>query len=154
MKSALQPALLRCALAAGFWAFAGAAVNAQVPAAVAVPVIETAVPIVVGTLKPHKGPQSPKFEGAVGNATVAQINRLAAGGCDTVRVAVPDKRDTDALAEIIRQHEDTAFVHTGIVMPDHVHIVIQPLWDRNGVAFALSELLRLMKGRSARTIKG
>ena len=79
MKSALQPALLRCALAAGFLAFAGAAVNAQVPAAVAVPVIETAVPIVVGTLKPHKGPQFPKFEGTVVNATVAQITVRAKG---------------------------------------------------------------------------
>lgn len=37
------------------------------------------------------------------DATVAQINRLAAAGCDVVRVAVPDKRDTDALPEIIRQ---------------------------------------------------
>ncbi len=37
------------------------------------------------------------------DATVAQINRLAAGGCDVVRVAVPDKRDTDALPEILRQ---------------------------------------------------
>src|ERR1051325_5585312 len=35
--------------------------------------------------------------------TVAQINRLAAAGCDVVRVAVPDKRDTDALPEILRQ---------------------------------------------------
>src|SRR5690606_39122038 len=37
------------------------------------------------------------------DATVAQINRLAAAGCDVVRVAVPDKRDTDALPEILRQ---------------------------------------------------
>lgn len=37
------------------------------------------------------------------DATVAQINRLAAAGCDVVRVAVPDKRDTEALPEILRQ---------------------------------------------------
>lgn len=37
------------------------------------------------------------------DATVAQINRLAAAGCDVVRVAVPDKRDTAALPEILRQ---------------------------------------------------
>ncbi|GMV97855.1 MAG: 4-hydroxy-3-methylbut-2-en-1-yl diphosphate synthase (flavodoxin) 2 [Phycisphaerae bacterium] len=37
------------------------------------------------------------------DATVAQINRLAAAGCDLVRVAVPDRRDTEALPEIIRQ---------------------------------------------------
>jgi (E)-4-hydroxy-3-methylbut-2-enyl-diphosphate synthase len=37
------------------------------------------------------------------DATVAQINRLAGAGCDVVRVAVPDKRDTEALPEILRQ---------------------------------------------------
>lgn len=37
------------------------------------------------------------------DATVAQINRLAAAGCDVIRVAVPDQRDTEALPEIIRQ---------------------------------------------------
>lgn len=37
------------------------------------------------------------------DATVAQINRLAAAGCDVVRVAVPNKKDTDALTEILRQ---------------------------------------------------
>ena len=37
------------------------------------------------------------------DATVAQINRLAAAGCDVVRVAVPDKKDTQALPDILRQ---------------------------------------------------
>jgi len=37
------------------------------------------------------------------DATVAQINRLAAAGCDVVRVAVPDEADTQALPEILRQ---------------------------------------------------
>ncbi|MGQ9651305.1 MAG: flavodoxin-dependent (E)-4-hydroxy-3-methylbut-2-enyl-diphosphate synthase [Phycisphaerae bacterium] len=37
------------------------------------------------------------------DATVMQINRLAAAGCDVVRVAVPAKEDTAALPEIIRQ---------------------------------------------------
>lgn len=37
------------------------------------------------------------------DATVAQINRLAAAGCDVVRVAVPTKEDTAALPEIVRQ---------------------------------------------------
>lgn len=34
---------------------------------------------------------------------VAEINRLAAAGADIVRVAVPEKKDTDALVEILRQ---------------------------------------------------
>jgi len=37
------------------------------------------------------------------DATVAQIRQLAEGGCDIVRVAVPEKRDTDALPSILAQ---------------------------------------------------
>ncbi|MHC4091833.1 MAG: flavodoxin-dependent (E)-4-hydroxy-3-methylbut-2-enyl-diphosphate synthase [Planctomycetota bacterium] len=37
------------------------------------------------------------------DATVGQIRRLAAAGCDLVRVAVPDKRDTQVLPEILSQ---------------------------------------------------
>jgi hypothetical protein len=75
MKLAPQPALLRGVLAAAFISFAAAAANAQVPA----PVVEAAVPIIVETIKPHKGPQPPKFEGTVINATVAQITVRAKG---------------------------------------------------------------------------
>ncbi len=34
---------------------------------------------------------------------VAEINKLAAAGADIVRVAVPEKKDTEAVAEIIKQ---------------------------------------------------
>jgi (E)-4-hydroxy-3-methylbut-2-enyl-diphosphate synthase len=37
------------------------------------------------------------------DATVKQINALQAGGADLVRVAVPDKQDTEALKEILNQ---------------------------------------------------
>jgi len=37
------------------------------------------------------------------DGTVTQINRLAAAGCGLIRLAVPDKRDTAALPEILRQ---------------------------------------------------
>jgi len=74
-----QSAIFRCVLAASFGAFAAAASSAQVPASVAIPVAETAVPIIVNTLKPNKGPQPPKFEGTVLNATVAQITVRAKG---------------------------------------------------------------------------
>ncbi len=79
MNFVSQSVVLRGALAAGLIALAAVAASAQVPASVAVPVIETAVPIVVGTLKPNKGPQPPKFEGTVINATVAQITVRAKG---------------------------------------------------------------------------
>ena len=75
MKFAPQPVLLRGLLAAAFVSLAAAAANAQVPA----PVVEAAVPIIVETIKPHRGPQPPKFEGTVINATVAQITVRAKG---------------------------------------------------------------------------
>ena len=37
------------------------------------------------------------------DATVGQIHQLAEAGCDLVRVAVPDKRDTEALPAILEQ---------------------------------------------------
>jgi len=73
--------MLRCALATGFLAFAAAAANAQVP----VPVAEAAVPIIIETIKPHKGPQPPKFEGTVINATIAQITVRAKGNDMTIQ---------------------------------------------------------------------
>lgn len=79
MKFASQSALLRFALAAGFAAFAAAAASAQVPAPIAVPIAEEAVPIIINTVKPHKGPQPPKFEGTVLNANIVQITVRAKG---------------------------------------------------------------------------
>jgi len=79
MKFVSQSALLRCALAAGFACFAAAAAGAQVPAPVVVPIAEEAIPIIINTVKPHKGPQPPKFEGTVLNATIAQITVRAKG---------------------------------------------------------------------------
>src|SRR3954468_3197778 len=37
------------------------------------------------------------------DACVAEINRYHKAGVDVVRVAVPEKKDTDALREILRQ---------------------------------------------------
>jgi hypothetical protein len=94
MKFVAQFRLLRCALAAGFIFSAAAAGNAQVPASVAIPVIETAVPIVVATIKPNR-PQFPKFEGTVINATVAQIT-VRANGNDMAIQTFPLAPDASA----------------------------------------------------------
>jgi len=69
MKFSAHPVFLRVVLAAGFAAIAATAASAQVP----VPIAEAAVPIIIGTVKPHKGPQPPKFEGTVMNANIMQI---------------------------------------------------------------------------------
>src|SRR3954465_9091780 len=49
------------------------------------------------------------------DATVSQINALHRGGADMVRVAVPDKRDTQALKEILNQ------VRVPIIADVHFH---------------------------------
>lgn len=49
------------------------------------------------------------------NATVAEIHKLAAAGADMVRVAVPEKKDTAALKEILPQ------VSVPIVADVHFH---------------------------------
>ena len=49
------------------------------------------------------------------DACVAEINKLAAAGADIVRVAVPEKKDTEALAEILPQ------VSVPIVADVHFH---------------------------------
>lgn len=49
------------------------------------------------------------------DACVAEINKLAAAGADVVRVAVPERKDTDALREILPQ------VRVPIVADVHFH---------------------------------
>ncbi|MEM9253610.1 MAG: flavodoxin-dependent (E)-4-hydroxy-3-methylbut-2-enyl-diphosphate synthase, partial [Planctomycetota bacterium] len=49
------------------------------------------------------------------DSCVAEINKLAAGGADVVRVAVPEKKDTEALKEILPQ------VRVPIVADVHFH---------------------------------
>jgi putative transposase len=62
------------------------------------------------------------------------------------RWTLPPKARYLVLKEIVSLHHQRAFVHTAVVMPDHVHAVLQP------IEIALSEILRLIKGRSARAI--
>jgi len=89
MKPFSQRVLVRTALALVGAALSCAWAEAQVPVPVPVPggpiaaaadetAIDTAVPIVVNTIKPHR-PSQPKFEGTVVNATVAQITVRAKG---------------------------------------------------------------------------
>jgi hypothetical protein len=78
MKLLRQPVLVRAAMLAAFAACSAAYANAQVPAPVVGAAVDTAVPIIVNTIKPHRISQ-PKFEGTVVNATVAQITVRAKG---------------------------------------------------------------------------
>jgi REP element-mobilizing transposase RayT len=63
----------------------------------------------------------------------------------------PAARDI-VMTEIANIHYEMAFIHAGTVMPDHVHLVLQPLWSGSGGVFALFEIQKKLKGRSARFI--
>ena len=82
MRPSFQRVLLRTALsllgAAFAYSFAAAQVPAPIVSAAAETAVDTAVPIVISAVKPHK-PQQPKFEGTVVNATVVQITVRAKG---------------------------------------------------------------------------
>jgi len=78
MKLVRQSVLVRAALLATASACSAAYASAQVPAPIAAAAVDTAVPIIVKTITPHKDPH-PKFEGTVVNATVAQITVRAKG---------------------------------------------------------------------------
>jgi len=67
------------------------------------------------------------------------------------RILPPGARDI-VLDEIENIHYVMAFVHAATVMPDHVHLILQPMWDDTGGVFALSEIQKKLKGRSARFI--
>src|SRR5262245_37993730 len=78
MKLLRQSVLVRTALFAAACACSAAYASAQVPAPVAAAAVDTAVPIIVKAVRPHRDPH-PKFEGTVVNATVAQITVRAKG---------------------------------------------------------------------------
>jgi REP element-mobilizing transposase RayT len=43
-------------------------------------------------------------------------------------------------------------LHLGVIMPDHVHLLIQPLEKSLGIWFDLAEVMRSIKGVSARAV--
>ena len=63
----------------------------------------------------------------------------------------PAARDI-AVEEVILAHAQLAFIRVATVMPEHVHIALQPLLDENGLTQPLCSILRVIKGRSSRRI--
>jgi len=51
-------------------------------------------------------------------------------------------------------HDDgkTIHLHAAVIMPDHAHLLFTGLRDAEGWTFALPEILRAIKGSSARSI--
>ncbi|HVR39093.1 MAG TPA: transposase [Thermoanaerobaculia bacterium] len=67
------------------------------------------------------------------------------------RVVLPHEARDIARRHII-ERRSMYFLHVAIVMPDHVHLILTPGWDASGHCYSLSEILRRIKGASAREI--
>jgi len=65
-------------------------------------------------------------------------------------VLPPEARQT-ALDCFVRESGISAEMHAAVVMPDHVHLLLTPILQ-NGVPLPLAEIMRRLKGRSAREI--
>jgi REP-associated tyrosine transposase len=63
----------------------------------------------------------------------------------------PDAR-TLALQHCLYDHGRRIHLHAAVIMPDHVHILFTALRDDDGWTFALPEILKAIKGTSARSI--
>ena len=63
----------------------------------------------------------------------------------------PEAR-TLALQHCLHDNGITIQLHVALIMPDHVHLMFTALRDSDGWTFALPEILRAIKGTSARSI--
>jgi REP element-mobilizing transposase RayT len=59
---------------------------------------------------------------------------------------------TLALQHCLHDNGKTIQAHAIVIMPDHVHLLFTALRDAEGWTFALPEILRAIKGSSARSI--
>lgn len=62
-----------------------------------------------------------------------------------------DERDI-VLEHCLHDHGKKLHMHAAVVMPDHVHLLFTPMVDGDGNTFGLAEIMRAIKGVSARTI--
>lgn len=63
----------------------------------------------------------------------------------------PAARDI-VLACCLRENSQKFDLHAAVVMPDHVHLIYSPLRREDGWSYTLPEIMKAIKGRSARQI--
>ena len=52
----------------------------------------------------------------------------------------------------LEQNRYRCDLHAAVVMPDHVHLIYSPLRRENGWSYTLPEIMKAIKGKSARLI--
>jgi len=63
----------------------------------------------------------------------------------------PPARDL-VLRHCVHDHGKRIQLHAAVMMPEHVHPLLTPLRDEQGWPYGLPEILKLIKGTSARSV--
>lgn len=87
-----------------------------------------------------------------------RLPHLQKAGCDLfitfcthARLQLPASRDL-VLGHCLREHGKRIRLHALVIMPDHVHLLLQPLRGTDGWPFPLPTILQCMKGATAHRI--
>jgi len=69
-----------------------------------------------------------------------------------LRTALPADCRDEVLSCCLRGNGTRFHLHAAVVMPDHVHLLLTPMRDLSGDVFCLVDILRGIKGASARRV--
>ncbi|MFZ0808360.1 MAG: transposase [Candidatus Sulfotelmatobacter sp.] len=67
-------------------------------------------------------------------------------------LVLPPEARSLVLQHCLHDHDRTIRLHAAVIMPDHAHLLFTALRDAEGWTFALPEILKAIKGCSARSI--
>jgi len=88
----------------------------------------------------------PHFQGAGGPLYVTF--------CTRDRWALPAAARAAVLRHCLHDHGSKMILHCAVVMPDHVHLIYQPLQDSRGVHYGTAEIVGGLKGAAAHAVNG
>lgn len=72
--------------------------------------------------------------------------------CRLGRVPFPESARDLILQHCLFEHEKRIRLYAAVVMPDHVHLLFEPLRDGNGWPYALPNIMKMIEGTSARDV--
>jgi REP element-mobilizing transposase RayT len=68
------------------------------------------------------------------------------------RWELPSEARDIVLECCLKENRQKLDLHAAVVMPDHVHLIYSPLRREDGWSYSLPEIMKAIKGRSARYI--
>jgi REP element-mobilizing transposase RayT len=68
------------------------------------------------------------------------------------RLILPPQARDVVLRHIVFDDQRVMHLHTAIVMPDHMHLLLTPFWDECGDAYSVARIMKGIRGASARSV--